>query len=71
MARRYTGKMNGEQFSGNSHSEEVHDLDREDPRCQIDEILKAGHEVPFRTLAAAEAAGYDHGDGCLGAGSKR
>ncbi len=70
MARRWTGRMNGEQYLGNSNEKEVHDLDNEKTQCQIDEIIEAGHEVPFKTLQAALNAGYDRGYWCLGS-SKR
>ena len=70
MARRYTGNMNGERYLGNTHKKEVHDLDNEKTQCQIDEIIEAGHDTPFKTLKAAEDAGYDRGAYCLG-NSKR
>ena len=70
MTRRWTGRMNGERYLGNSNTKEVHDLDNEKTQCQIDEILQAGHEIPFKTLQAALDAGYDRGYWCLG-GSKR
>jgi hypothetical protein len=38
--------------------------------CQIDEIIRAGHEVPFATLPQATSAGYDNCQWCLGS-SKR
>jgi hypothetical protein len=50
MARRYKGNMNGEQYCGNRHKAEVHDLDNEDTSrngCQIDDIIAAGHDRPF------------------------
>lgn len=70
MARRNSGKMNGERFLGNIHTMEVHDLDNEKPQCQIDTIIGAGNETPFHTLQAAKAAGYDNGHWCIG-GSTR
>lgn len=69
MTRR-GGKLAGVQYCGNSANKEVHDLDNEKAGCQIDEIIEAGHEVPFRTLAAAHEAGYDNCKHCLGS-SKR
>lgn len=63
MTRRYTGHMNGERYLGNTNKVEVHDLDNEDKSpngCQIDEIIKAGHDKPSNTLAAAHGAGYDN-----------
>ena len=73
MARRYTGHMNGERYLGNINNMEVHDLDQEDARangCQIDEIIAAGNDRPYTSLAAAHAVGYDNCAKCLG-GSTR
>ena len=72
MARRYTGKMNGERFLANASPSkmEVHDLDNEKSQCQIDEIIRSGHERPYTTLSAARAAGYDNCAYCIG-GSTR
>lgn len=70
MSRRYKGNMNGEQYCGNKNSKEVHDLDNEKPSCQIDEIIEAANDRPFKTLTAAHNAGYDNCAYCLG-GSKR
>ncbi len=67
MARRYIGQMNGERFCGNTSSQEVHDLDQETANCQINEMLRAGHDRPFKTLPEAHAAGYDDCAWCLGA----
>jgi hypothetical protein len=39
--RRWTGRMNGERYLGNTSKTEVHDLDNEQTganKCQIDEI---------------------------------
>ncbi len=68
MARRHTGNMNGERYLGNTDHLEVHDLHNEDTApngCQIDEIIAAGHDTPFDTLADAHAAGYDNCAKCL------
>ena len=74
MPRRWTEQMSGEQYLGNSSSKkEVHDLDNEDTAangCQIDEIISAGNDLPFTTLADARADGYDPCAKCL-AGSTR
>ena len=73
MSRRWTGNMNGERYLGNVAKDEVHDLDQEDTKangCQIDEIIRAGNDRPFTSLAAAHAAGYDNCAKCLG-GSTR
>lgn len=67
MARRYTGNMNGERFLANTSAskKEVHDLDNEKSQCQIDEIIRAGHDKPYHSLATARADGYDPCDYCL------
>lgn len=70
MARRWKGNMNGEQYCGNTNKKEVHDLDNEKTNCQIDEIIRAGHDRPFTSLAAAHNQGYDNCAWCLG-GSTR
>jgi len=65
--------MRGENYLGNAHTKEVHDLDNEDTRrdgCQIDEIITAGHDRPFTSLATAYVQGYDNCAKCLG-GSRR
>jgi hypothetical protein len=65
--------MNGERYLGNKSTKEVHDLDNEKTganECQIDEIIKAGHDKPFTSLATAHSEGYDDCAYCLPA-SKR
>ena len=73
MARRYHGNMNGEQYLGNTNTDEVHDLDNEKTgtnQCQIDEIIDAGHDKPFEKLDTAHGAGYDNCQYCLGNSSR-
>ena len=75
MARRWKGHMNGERYLGNANPSkmEVHDLDNEDTSangCQIDEIIRAGHDRPYQSLAAAHDGGHDNCAKCLG-GSQR
>ena len=72
MARRDTGNMSGERYLANTDSDnrEVHDLDREKRNCQIDEIIAAGNDKPYRSLQAAHRDGYDNCHYCLG-GSTR
>lgn len=72
MARRRNGKMNGERYLANTDpsKKEVHDLDNEKSQCQIDEIIKAGHDKPYDSLEAAHRDGYDNCAYCIGA-SKR
>ena len=62
--------MNGERYLGNTNKKEVHDLDNEKTLCQIDEIIKARHEVPFKALADARANGFDNCAYCLGSSSR-
>ena len=59
-------------YLGNTNTTEVHDLQNEQPNCQIDEILAAGHAVGFRpdTLAQARSEGFDNCHYCIG-GSTR
>ena len=72
MARRYSGRMNGERYLANANPSklEVHDLDNEKTSCQIDEIIRAGHERPYNSLDQARRDGYDNCAYCLG-GSTR
>ena len=60
MVRRYKGNMNGERYMGNTSTKEVHDLDNEQTNCQIDEVIRAGHDKPFTDLNVAHRAGYDN-----------
>lgn len=61
-----------QRYLGNTNSTEVHDLENEEPQCQIDEIIAAEHAVVFSpdTLAQAHSEGYDNCAFCLG-GSTR
>jgi hypothetical protein len=73
MARRWRGNMNGEKYLGNINKKEVHDLDNEDTNangCQIDEIIRAGNDRPFTSLASAHAEGYDNCAKCLGSSTR-
>lgn len=66
MARR----ANGKKFLGNTNTKEVHDLDNEQPQCQISEIIAANHDVYFDNLSSAHLQGFDNGHWCIG-GSTR
>lgn len=68
MARRFSGRMNGERYLANSSptKREVHDLDNERVVCQIDAILRAMHERPYNYLADAHRDGYDNCAYCIG-----
>jgi len=60
--------MNGEQYLANTHKMQVHDLDNEKTgkdQCQIDEIIKAGHEQPYTSNTNAKNAGYKDCEHCL------
>lgn len=62
--------MNGEKYLGNTHDLEVHDLDNGKIACQIDEIIAAGHDKPYRYSSDAHAAGYDNCAYCLGSSTR-
>jgi hypothetical protein len=64
--RRHKGRMNGEQYLGNTSTTEIHDLDNENTNCQIDEILRAGNEKPFSSRQEAYNLGYDNCYYCIG-----
>ena len=68
MARRYKGNMNGEKYLANKSpsKKEVHDLDNEQTRCQIDEIIKAGNDKPYSAKKSARDDGYDNCAHCIG-----
>jgi len=72
MTRRYQGHMNGERYLANTSptKREVHDLDNEKTACQIDEIIRAGHDKPYTSQEAARRDGFDNCAHCLG-GSTR
>ena len=60
--------MNGERYLANTSpsKKEVHDLDNEKTNCQIDEIIRAGNDKPYNSLADARRDGYDNCAYCLG-----
>lgn len=75
MARRYRGNMRGERYLANKSvsKREVHDLDNEKTganQCQIDEIINAGNDKPYNSLADAKRDGFDNCQWCIG-GSTR
>ena len=60
--------MSGERYLGNVDKMRVHDLDNEKTgknQCQIDEIIDAGDDRPFNSLASAHGAGYSDCVWCL------
>jgi hypothetical protein len=58
----------GARYCGNANptKREVHDLDNENPQCQVDEIIRAGHARPFQNLHEALAEGLDRCAYCIG-----
>jgi hypothetical protein len=63
--------MRGEKYLANANpsKREVHDLDNEKTganQCQIDEIIRAGNDRPYNSLADAHAAAYDNCAWCIG-----
>jgi hypothetical protein len=55
VARKYKGNMNGQKYVANTspYRREVHDLDNENRACQIDEIIRAGQDMPYTSLDSA------------------
>lgn len=72
MATPTTSRPRNKNFLGNQRTTEVHDLRKERPNCQIDEIVRAGNAVTFTpdTLQRARREGYDNCHWCIG-GSTR
>lgn len=64
--RRNRGNMHGEKYLGNTNEKEVHDLDNETVNCQINEIIAAGHDMPFTSLVVAKLSGFDNCAYCVG-----
>lgn len=64
--------MNGERYLANTSpsKKEVHDLDAEKSTCQIDEIIRAGHEKPYTSLSTAHTDGYDNCHWCIGSSTR-
>ena len=64
--------MAGERYLANAADDtlELHDLDNEQSACQIDLILRAGAAMPFHTLPAGRAAGYDDCGFCIGGAAR-
>lgn len=70
--RRYGPPLNGAKYCANKNpsKKEVHDLDNERTQCQINEIIHAGHAVPYDSLVVAHADGYDNCAWCLGSSTR-
>jgi hypothetical protein len=64
--------MAGERYLANTSPSklEIHDLDNEKTDCQINEIIKAGHDKPYNSLETARSDGFDNCAYCIG-GSTR
>jgi hypothetical protein len=64
--------MRGERYLANTSPSklEVHDLDNEQTRCQINEIIAARHDRPYDSLSTARAAGFDNCAHCLGSSTR-
>ena len=65
MARRDEGNMHGQRYLANTRSKEIHDLDNESGRCQIDKIIAAAHDKTYIYLHQAHADGYDNCSHCM------
>ena len=72
MATSASSRPTGKRYLGNTNTTEAHDLNSEQPQCQIDTIISHGHAVVFSpdTVAQAQSEGYDNGHFCIG-GSTR
>ncbi|MFL5568728.1 MAG: hypothetical protein ACJ79B_13690 [Gemmatimonadaceae bacterium] len=60
MPRKYKGNMNGQQYVAHAdpYKREVHDLDNESRNCLIDEIIRAGKDRPYSSVADAREDDY-------------
>ena len=65
MARRIGFPLYGVRYCGNLKKKEVHDLDNEATKCQIDKIIRSEYVILFDTLASAHQVGYDNCRHCL------
>ncbi len=52
-------------FLGNTNTKEVHNLDKQQYNCHINQI-KPEHRTYFTSLASAHAARFDNCHWCLG-----
>ena len=68
--RRYTAYMSGERYLGDSTTKLAHDLEKEKAGCKIDEIIRAGKELPFHSLKDANDEGYANCNFCLNNSNK-
>ncbi len=72
MSSPVTYRPTNRRYLGNTNKMEVHDLNNEQPQCQINEIIAAGHAVVFApdSLEQAHREGFDNCAWCIG-GSTR
>ncbi|MFC0525795.1 hypothetical protein ACFFGV_19640 [Pontibacillus salicampi] len=65
--RRHQHPFNGKRFIGNNNTNEVHDLDNEKTRCEIDKIL-LNHVKTFipDTHSEAKRQNFDNCAHCIG-----
>lgn len=61
----WTGDFVTKRYLGNKNHMEVHDLQNENPLCQISEV-KPEHREYFDSLNEAKRRGYDNCHYCLG-----
>ena len=69
--RRYTANMSGERFMADIKTKVVHDLEKEKNECYIDDIVRAGAELPFKNLSIAHEEGYVNCRHCLNSSSRQ
>ena len=70
MARRHQGHTSGARYLANAAKKTVHDLRNEKPACQIERLVRAGHDKPFKSLPAAHLQGYQGCVHCLPGGKR-
>ena len=61
-------------YLGNNNPQwdrEFHYLENENANCQIDEIIRARHDVPLRSKEEARAKGFDPCAWCMSGESRR
>jgi hypothetical protein len=57
--------MSGERYLGNSELKIVHDLEKENQQCRINDIIFSGKEIPFLILDEAHRKGFMDCNYCL------
>jgi len=64
--RRWNGNSFGQKFLGNAETQVVHDLDNEQPDCEIEQIIANGKDEPYVQLFAPHSEGYALRPHCIG-----